>query len=304
MTPDQIAERIREDQIDILVELAGHTASNSLTVFARKPAPVQINTIGFPSTTGLSGMDYRITDERCDPPGVSDAFNTETLLRLPGLFWAYQPPDNAPEIGNLPAEENGYVTFTSVNNFTKVTPQTQKMWAKLLAAIPNSRLILQTSALGSIQTQEFVKKNFAAEGVSSDRLDFRTWSDLPNYLKLLERSDMTLDPFPFNGGTTTCHSLWMGAAGHHVHWRGDRHASRMGLSMLTAIGLPEFIATTPQEYVEIAVKFAGDLPRLAEIRAGMRERLKNSPLLDGAGYTRNLESVYRDVWRKWCATGA
>jgi predicted O-linked N-acetylglucosamine transferase (SPINDLY family) len=297
-SPDLVAKQIREDQIDILIELAGHTANNALPVFARKPAPVQINMIGFPSTTGLTAMDYRITDELCDPTGVTDSLNSEKLLRMPDIFWCYQPPHTSPEVDELPAIKNGYVTFTSVNNFTKVTPHVQKLWADILRAVPGSRLIMQTTSLASESAQELVKQRFGGHGVSADRLEFRKSTDLQPYLKLLTESDMTLDPFPFNGGTTTCHSLWMGAP--VVTLAGDRHASRMGLSMLTCIGLPEFIAHTPDEYVRIATRFANDLPRLRDIRAGMRQRLKNSPLLDGITYTRNLEAAYRNVWTKWC----
>jgi protein O-GlcNAc transferase len=298
--PDEVAAQIRDDQIDILVELAGHTGGNSLPVFARKPAPVQINMIGFPSTTGLSAIDYRITDERCDPPGLTDAFNSETLLRLPNLFWCYLPPADAPVIGSLPADTGNAFTFTAVNNFTKVTPYVQRMWAQLLSAVPNSRLILQTTALNSARTIKRVQQVFLAEGVEEGRVEFRKATGFGAYLQLLNESDITLDPFPFNGGTTTCHSLWMGAP--VLTLAGDRHASRMGLSMMTAIGLPEFVAHTPEEYVQIGVHFANDLPRLREIRSGMRDRLRASPLLDGAGYTRNLEAAYRQVWKKWCAT--
>jgi predicted O-linked N-acetylglucosamine transferase (SPINDLY family) len=300
--PDEVAAQIREDRIDILIELAGHTGNNALAVFARKPAPVQINMIGFPSTTGLSSMDYRITDALCDPPGQTDPFNTESLIRLPDIFWCYRPPDNCPEVASLPADETGQITFTSVNNFTKVTPDVQRMWAQVLKAVPNSRLILQTSALSSEHTQTTVKARFAESGVDTGRLEFRPWSDFDQYVKLLERSDMTLDPYPFNGGTTTCHSLWMGAP--VITLAGDRHASRMGLSMMTAIGLPEFVAHTPDDYVNIAVRFANDLPRLREIRAGMRDRLTASPLLDAPTYTRNLEAAYRQAWRKWCESGS
>jgi protein O-GlcNAc transferase len=300
-TNDEVAEQIRTDRIDILVELAGHTGGNSLPVFARKPAPIQINMIGFPSTTGLSSIDYRITDSLCDPEGVTDPYNTESLIRLSGTFWCYLPPENAPAVGQLPANSrDGRLTFTSVNNFTKVTPQTQHFWAQLLKAIPDSRLILQTTAMSSLHTQELVKARFAAVGVSPDRLDFRPWSNFIQYMQLLTDSDMTLDPFPFNnGGTTTCHSLWMGAP--VITLAGDRHASRMGLSLMTAIGLPEFVAQTPEEYVQIGVRFANDLPKLREIRRTMRDRLTASPLLDGATYTKNLEAAYRHVWKKWCA---
>jgi predicted O-linked N-acetylglucosamine transferase (SPINDLY family) len=283
------------------VELAGHTGNNALPTFARKPAPVQINMIGFPSTTGLTAIDYRVTDSLCDPAGMTDEFNTEKLLRIDPVFWCYQPPHNVPEVGELSAKTDGVVTFTSVNNFTKVTPEVQKLWARILAAVLNSRLILQTSALSSESTQNKVRKLFAEGGVSADRLEFRPWSDFGKYVQLLERSDMTLDPFPFNGGTTTCHSLWMGAP--VVTLAGDRHASRMGLSMMNCVGLPEFVAKTADEYVEIASLMSRNLPRLAEIRAGMRDRLKASPLLDGAGYTRRLETAYRQVWQQWCQSG-
>ncbi len=299
--PDDTAELVRADKIDILVELAGHTGNNALSVFARKPAPVQINMIGFPSTTGLTAIDYRVTDSLCDPPGLTEAFNTESLLRIDPVFWCYQPPHDVPDVESLPAMTDGVVTFASVNNFTKVTPDVQRLWARMMLAVPNSRLILQTSALASEHARQTVRNMFAGAGVSPDRLEFRPWSDFHKYVNLLERSDMTLDPFPFNGGTTTCHSLWMGAP--VITLAGDRHASRMGLSMMTAIGLPEFIAHTPEEYVQIAVRFANDLPRLAEIRAGMRQRLLASPLLDAAGYTKKLEAAYRQVWHKWCESG-
>jgi protein O-GlcNAc transferase len=300
-TSDEVAQQVRADQIDILIEVAGHTGGNALPTFARKPAPVQINMIGFPSTTGLSAIDYRVTDERCDPLGVSDRFNSEKLIRMPGVFWCYLPPITSPDVGPLPSATGRAITFTSVNNFTKVTPAVQKMWAQILAAVPGARLIIQTSAMGSEHTQQKILAVFSQEGVLPSRIEFRKSTGLPEYLQLLNESDMTLDPFPFNGGTTTCHSLWMGAP--VVTLAGDRHASRMGLSMMTAIGLPEFVAYTPEEYVQIAVRFASDLPRLADIRAGMRDRLLASPLLDHAGYTRNLESAYRQVWQTWCASG-
>ena len=187
----------------------------------------------------------------CDPPGQSDAFNSETLIRMPRSFWVYQPPSNPIEIGDLPADENGYFTFTSVNNFTKVTPQVQALWAKLLLAVPGSKLVIQTSAMNSAENQATVKKRFAENGVGDERLDFRPWSTMDDYLKLLERSDVTLDPYPFNGGTTTCHSLWMGAP--VLTLAGDRHASRMGLSMMTTVGLPEFVAHSPRITFESAL---------------------------------------------------
>ena len=270
-TPEQVSEQIRADRIDVLVDLAGHTGGNSLPVFARRPAPVQVNMIGFPSTTGLSAMDYRITDGRCDPPGESDRNNSERLVRLPDLFWAYEPPANAPAVGPLPADSNGRVTFASINNFTKVTPQVQALWAELLRAVPQSRLILQTSALASDHTRRAVAGRFAANGVDPDRIDIRESVPFGEFLRFLdEEVDLTLDPFPFNGGTTTCHSLWMGVP--VLTLAGDRHAARMGLSMMTAVGLGDLVAHDRAEFVKIAQDLCGDLPRLRELRRGMRER--------------------------------
>jgi predicted O-linked N-acetylglucosamine transferase (SPINDLY family) len=220
---------------------------------------------------------------------------------MPDVFWVYQPPHRSPDIGPLPALKDGVVTFASTNNFSKVTPDVLRVWAELLKAIPKSHLIMQTQAVTSKHTQETVTALFKKAGAPTDRFEFRPATDFDTYLNLLNNTDITLDPFPFNGGTTTCHSLWMGVP--VITLAGDRHASRMGLSMMTAIGLPEFVARTPEEYVEIAATFAGDLPRLAAIRAGMRERLNTSPLLDAARYTKNLEEAYRRVWKAWCESG-
>jgi predicted O-linked N-acetylglucosamine transferase (SPINDLY family) len=301
LRPEAFADLVREDGIDILIDLAGHTANNSLTMFALKPAPVLVNMIGFPSTTGLSAMDYRVTDALCDPPGVTDPFNTETLLRMPKVFWCYRPPPEAGEVGALPADANGYVTLTSVNNFTKVTPHVRRCWAQILSRVPDSHLIIQTSATGSEHTKRKVLELFAEHGVSADRIEFRGWSDLRAYLALLERSDLTLDPFPFNGGTTTCHSLWMGAP--VVSLAGRTHCGRMGLSMLTTVGLPELCAADEEGYVTVAVNVANDRDRLRDLRASLREQMSASPLMDGSGYVRDLENAYRSIWRKWCHAG-
>jgi protein O-GlcNAc transferase len=300
LSPDAAAEMIRADEIDILVELAGHTALNGLPVLARKPAPVQINAIGFPSTTGLTAVDYRITDRLCDPPGIAEAHNSEKLLYMPDCFWSYEPPLEQVEVGPLPAERNGYVTFVSVNNFTKVTPQVLGCWAQVLAKVPKSKIILQTSGLSSEFVKSRVREIFKSEGVDEDRIDMRKVTPMIDYLKLLESTDIMLDPFPFNGGTTTCHGLWMGLP--VVSLAGLMHAGRMGLSMLSCVGLPELCGSDETEYVEIAANLARDLPRLREIRAGMRDRLRASPLLDGVRYTRNLEAAYRRVWQTWCAS--
>ena len=218
------------------------------------------------------------------------------------MFWVYEPPREAPPVASLPADgRNGQLTFASVNNFTKVTPEVQQTWAKLLIATPGSRLILQTAALASDYTRRVVTERFAAIGVAAERLDFRKSISFADFLKFLnEEVDLTLDPFPFNGGTTTCHSLWMGVP--VITLAGVRHAARMGLSILSDVGLTEFVAATPEQYVEIGRRVANDLGALREIRNSMRDRLRTSNLLDGVGYTRDLETAFRTVWRQWCET--
>lgn len=298
LTVDQVAQLIRDDCIDILVELAGHTALNGLPVLARKPAPIQMNGIGYPSTTGLSAIDYRITDAICDPPGLAEQYNSERLLRLPDVFWCYQPPESAPAVGRLPADTNGHVTFVSVNNFTKVTPQVLECWARIVSRVPGSRMLMQTQALNSQIVRERVTSIFSRAGVDQSRLDLRTWSPFPEYLQLIQSCDIMLDTFPFNGGTTSCHGLWMGVP--IVALAGATHCGRMGMSMLSCIGLPELCAPDESQYVETAVNLAQDRHRLREMRAGMRARLTESPLLQGERYVRRLESAYREVWRAWC----
>lgn len=294
----ELVDLIRADEIDILVELAGHTAGNSLTQLIEKAAPVVISGIGYPCTTGLPTVDYRLTDSFCDPVG-NEQYNTETLLRLDPSFWCYRPPQEAPPVSDSPAARNGYVTFASVNTFSKVSPMVQEVWAKLLAAVPNSRLILQSSGTGSKTACEKIRSRFESFGVNPDRLILKGHSPFNTFMAEFSEVDIVLDPFPFNGGTTTCHNLWMGCP--TLTLAGVRHPGRMGVSIMNNVGLPEFVANSVEEYVQIGAKFASDIPRLVELRKTLRDRMEASPLRDEVGYTRRLEAAYRSVWQSYCA---
>jgi protein O-GlcNAc transferase len=299
MSDIELADRIRADGIDILVDLSGHTANNRLLTFARKPAPIQVTYLGYPNTSGLTAIDYRLTDDYTEPrSGDADQYYTEKLLRLSNSVWCYRPHDQMPEITLLPALQNGYLTFGSFNNVNKVGLESITLWAKLLRALPTSRLIVATVTEGEIRTR--LKREFAEYGVAEDRIDFCGKLHTQEFLNKMQEVDVTLDPFPVNGATTTCESLWLGIP--VLTLVGDRFLSRAGLSVLNAARLPEFAASTEEAYIEAAKSLANDLPQLAKLRAGMREQLKTTPLLDQQRFTRNLENTYREIWHRYVAT--
>jgi len=298
MTDEQLAQRIRADGIDILVDLSGHSAHNRLLTFARKPAPIQITYLGYPGSTGLSAMDYRLTDRYTDP--ASDPYYTEKLLRLSGSMWCYQPIDDMPEVTPLPALTNGYLTFGSFNNVNKVGTGCMELWAALLRRLPTSRLLMATVPDG--ETRQRLLDEFKKLGVSADRIDFCGKLPSSEFMRKLQQIDISLDPFPVNGATTTCESLWLGVP--VLSLVGERFVSRAGLSVLSAAGLSEFAAKTQEEFISLASDLANDLPKLAKMRAGMRERLSRSPLMDQQGFTRNLEAIYREVWQQYVSTAS
>ncbi len=294
----RLAEQIRQDEIDILVDLTGHIGHNRMCVFARKPAPVQVTYIGYQNTTGMSAMDYRLTDERADPPGTNDEYYTEKLVRLPRSFFCYKPPEESPDIMPLPAATAGHVTFGTFNNMRKITPRVIEVWMEILARVPNSRLIVSAYQTG------YVPKYFASVA-NAHRVDparIIMFDKLPrgDYLRLVAQADIALDPFPFTGHTTTCDSLWMGVP--VVMLEGRMYASRFGGSALVNVGLADLITQSVEQYIRRAVELAGDLPRLIELKRELRPRMAASALLDFAGFTRNLENEYREMWRTWCRT--
>jgi predicted O-linked N-acetylglucosamine transferase (SPINDLY family) len=299
LSEEAMAALIEEHQIDILVDLTGHTAHNRLLVFARKPAPIQLTYLGYPGTTGLSAMDYRLTDGYTDPVGIADAYYSERLLRLPHSLWCYRPSYDMPALSPLPALQNGYLTFGSFNNFNKIDRATLELWAALLQALPTARLKMMTVPAGEVR-QRFIDF-FAEHGVTADRLAFHGSLPGHEFVRAFADVDISLDPLTVNGATTTCESLWMGVP--VISLTGSRFLTRAGLSILSAAGLPEFAAATPADYLRIAGEMAAKLPQLAELRASLRGRLRTSPLVDEAGFTADLENIYRQIWREWCAAG-
>jgi protein O-GlcNAc transferase len=289
---DALADAIRHDAIDILVDLSGHTARNRLLVFARKPAPIQVSMIGYMQTTGLSAMDYRITDEHLDPTGISDAFSTETLIRLPSGAATFQPPADCPPVNELPALTNGYVTYASFNNLAKVSQEALDAWTTILHQQPTAKLLLVGRAGNSLL------KEFEARGISADRLELFDRLPMSEFLALHHRVDFLLDTFPYNGGTTSLLALWMGVP--LVTVAGAATVGRTGAGILQGVGLSQLVASSADEYISLALAQTCDLPALAALRQGLRARLLPS-LENPAVFTGELERAFRDMWKKWCA---
>ena len=287
-----LASRIREDQIDILVDLSGHTGLNRLLVFARKPAPIQVTMIGYMQTTGLAAMDYRITDVLLDPIGISEHLSTEKLIRFSEKAAPFQPPADCPPVNELPALKNGYVTFASFNKPSKITPIAFEAWAKILKATPGSRLLMVGVS------SDFVAKTMAVHGIGAERLDLFERKPTKEYLALHHQADFCLDTFPYNGGSTNLIAVWMGLP--FVSIQGSTTISRCGAALLQLVNLPELIATDPDDYVQKAVAAVQDLSRLAEWRKSLRSR---SASLDAGGpgdSTKQLEQAFRQIWWNWC----
>jgi predicted O-linked N-acetylglucosamine transferase (SPINDLY family) len=297
---ERVDALIRSDRIDILVDLAGHTARNRLLVFGRKPAPVQVSWLGYPNTTGLEAMDYRLTDAVSDPPGLTEPFHTEELARLPGNFLCYRPAPESPPVGPLPASVSGNVTFGCFNNLAKIHGGVIRLWARILREAKGARLVLASRGLADPATADRVRREFADLGVGPERIEC-DGGELPlvEHLRRYDRIDIALDAFPYNGTTTTCEALWMGVP--VVTLAGRTHVSRVGASLLTHLGAPEWIAGDENAYSRICVNLASDLARLAGIRAGLRGRMSEGPLCDGPGFTTRFEAVLRELWVRRCA---
>jgi protein O-GlcNAc transferase len=295
----EVARLICEDRVDILVDLAGHTAHNRLLVFARKPAPIQIAYLGYPNTRGFDDMDYWLTDALADPPGESGRFYVEEIVRLPNGFNCYQPPPQSPPVSPLPALETGHINLGSFNNATKINEGVIACWAAILHAVPQARLILKARALADRQTRKRLEQYFIGYGIPVERVEMIGWIPASaDHLELYDRVDIALDTFPYNGHTTTCEALWMGVP--VITLAGKVHAGRVGVSLLTQAGLSELIAESPQAYVDMAVGLTRDRERLAELRQGLRGRIKRSPLTDATGLTCAIEAAYRTMWQTWC----
>jgi predicted O-linked N-acetylglucosamine transferase (SPINDLY family) len=288
---------IGQDKIDILVDLAGHMGNNRLQLFARKPAPIQVSYLGYPATTGMKAIDYRIVDAVTDPPGEPVA-HTEELVRLPDIFCCYLGPPHLPLDTSPPSQRTGTVTFGSLHKVEKINDQVVELWCAILKDIATARLLLGRDTLQG-KTTERLMARFAERGIDCSRVVLRQANSFSfQHMQLYDEIDISLDTFPWSGHTTACESLWMGAP--VITLRGKRFAGRMVASVLTCLGLTELIAETPEEYRRLAVKLANDLPRLANFRGRLRSTMVQSPLCDGAAFTKKLEDAYRWMWRRWC----
>jgi predicted O-linked N-acetylglucosamine transferase (SPINDLY family) len=288
-----LLQRLREDRLDILIELGGHTNNNRLPLLARRAAPVQATYLGYPNTTGVPAIQYRMVDALTDPPEL-DRYATEKMLRLPGCFLCYGPPRDAPDVAAAPVMRNGFITFGSFNSFPKMTDRVVALWSRILGSIPDSKLLLKNRSLQDVTVQREVTARFEAHGIGGDRLLLR--SSTPTQMAHLQSyadMDIALDTFPYNGTTTTCEALLMGAP--VVALKGAVHAGRVGLSLLSAVGQPSMVAETEDEYVAIATDLAANRGLLVARRGALRQQLLASPLCDGTGFTARFEAALREM---------
>ncbi|OGW40177.1 MAG: hypothetical protein A2X58_12680 [Nitrospirae bacterium GWC2_56_14] len=290
-TDQQVAAMIAEDRIDILVDLSGHTAGHRLGVFTYRPAPVQASWIGHPNTTGLPQMDYYITDSSCDPPGMTDRLFCERLWRLPRIFSCYRPPAESPEVAPPPALTTGAITFGCFNNFAKVNDVVIDWWAAILNRLPGSRLYLKNQSMNDVDTRSYVIDTFARHGIGFERLVMQgITKSREEHFALYANIDIALDTFPYHGTTTTCEALWMGVP--VISLAGTTHVSRVGVSLLHAVGLDKLVAATPEEYVHHAIELANNSQQRRWLRENLRSIMLHSPLMDAAGVTRDVEQAY------------
>jgi predicted O-linked N-acetylglucosamine transferase (SPINDLY family) len=291
---ERLAEVVRADGIDILVDLAAHSGHNRLQVFARKPAPVQVTYLAYCSTTGVDAIDYRVTDRFLDPPGESGRY-TEASLYLPRCYWCY----STPPMGRLPAQRRaGPPTFGCLNNFAKVSDLTLGLWARVLQAAPESSLLLYARTEAQ---RDRVRRALRAAGVDESRAAFVGRQSLALYLETYNDIDVALDPHPYGGGTTTCDALWMGVP--VVTLAGRTAVSRAGSTLLSNIGLEHLVARSAEQYVEIATRLIRDASGLAAQRHQLRDRIEKSSLMDAPQFARDFEAALRSAWRAWCERG-
>jgi len=293
LSDEQLAQQIRDDGIDILVDLTLHMRGNRLGVFVMKPAQVQITHLAYCGTSGLPQIDWCMSDWQMGPPGLNEQFFTERLLRLPDSYWCYRPSLTGPAVGSLPALQRGDITFGSLNSFAKVNDRVIDAWAKILHRVPQARLAVH--AMGG-ELNPSVRNRFVSAGIASDRLILHDMVARDKYLDLYNGIDIALDTFPYAGGTTSLDALWMGVP--IVSLFGTMPTARTGLTLLKQVGLEHLAVPSVEEYVEKAVELATDLEGLRGLRAKLRPWTESSPLMDAARYTRNLEAAYRSAWEQ------
>jgi predicted O-linked N-acetylglucosamine transferase (SPINDLY family) len=297
LSDEALVKRIRADGVDVLIDLSGLTSDGRAGVFAQRAAPVQVSYLGYPTTTGIPAMDFRISDAVIDPVG-EEAHATEVVLRCARGMFCYRP-DSDGDVGEPPHVRHGFVTFGSFNNLPKYSDQTLELWAAVLKAVPGSKLFLKTRALADEDLQRLLRERFAALGVGAERLLLNPWRpDLRSHLELYREVDIGLDTYPYNGATTTCEALWSGVP--VVTLKGATHTSRMGASILRSLGHAEWVAADAQGFVELASSLARQPEVLAAFRAGARDEMRASALMDGAGHTRDFEDLLFQAWQQRC----
>ncbi len=290
---EAVANMIHSDEVHILVDLSGHTACNRLPVFGWKPAPVQVSWLGYFATTGLNEMDYLLGDPYVTPPEYDSHF-TERIWRLPKTRWCFTPPNVNIDVAELPALNNGYITFGCFNNLTKMNDKVVELWSKVLESIPNSRLLLKSKQFRDKSVQEDIIQRFNIQGIKSERITLEGPEHREKYFAAYNRIDIALDPFPFTGGTTSVECLWMGVP--VLTLAGDSLVSRQGVGILMNIGLPDWIAENKKAYIEKSIFFASDLEKLATLRSGLREQILTSPLFDAKNFAQDFE---KSLWEMW-----
>lgn len=295
---DEIAEVIKADEIDIMVDLVGHTANNSLLSFSKQPAPVQITYLGYPNTTGLKAIQYRLTDNIADPEGQGEYYSEE-LCRLPGCFLTYKPDHYSPDVSEPPVIKNAYITFGSFNNLAKINDSVIEAWCEVLNKLANSRLLIKNPSLTDLTTRATYLEKFRQFGIEEKRINLIGHTPTRyEHLSLYAGVDIALDTFPYNGTTTTCEALWMGVP--VICLCGDHHAARVGASLLAAVNRSEWIAYSEDEYIEKAVKLAENAETLKSNRLKQRDDIRNSLLLDNRAFVASLESEYLRIWQSMC----
>lgn len=290
-----IADAVARDQVDILVDLNLHMDGGKLLVFARKPAPIQVSFAGYPGSTGLQAIDYHFTDRRLEPAATPTVQSVGKMVVLSNTFWCYKPLEPDVQPGALPSLTAGYLTFGCLNNFRKVNPTTLRLWARVLTKVPHAQLLVLCPAG---RHRDATRAQLAAIGVDPSRIRFHPRVSQRRYLELHRDVDIILDTFPYNGHTTTCDALWMGIP--VISLAGPTPVSRAGLSILSAVGEPDLVAEHPDAFVNLAVRLASDPDRLLKLRVNLRHTMETSPLMDSVGFTRQIESGYRAMWRRWC----
>jgi len=295
-------KQIRQNKIDILVDLSGYTSENLLSFFSQKLAPLQIEYLGYPNTLGVSFMDYRLVDTHTEPPEYAQQHSSEQLLYLPNSYFCYQPPSIVENLSVSPPPvlKNGFITFGSFNNPAKVSDKTIQYWSAILQQVAGSRLLLKSKAFAEADIQQLFTARFTQHGIAAERLMFKDAVEKREHFAVYQEIDIALDTYPYNGATTTCEALWMGVP--VLSLSGETHPSRMGLSILSCVGLSDLVSNEPEIFIQKTVDLAQDVSRLQTLHHSIREQMQHSPLMQAAPFTRYLETLYQQVWADYCST--